>query len=727
MFKAFRSPVRLALWLAAPSYGYHASTNTAGRPQHNRKTEEGPGRHAASRRLGSNDEGPRRDQVRPEEPRLHTRPAPARSGGPAEVLIRVRYADLNPVDLHKLRARPDGTPAPPHRSPLVVGFGGSGTVVAAGEDGEDGRDASAAAAAAKARDLVGKDVCFLADPGRDGSYAEYVVCDARLVCAVPPGVDMARAACVPVAGCTAFECLDKVGLPVGRGGSAGVEEGKRKRLLIVGGSGGVGSWTTQLARATYGGSIEIICTVGSPESAEWCTRMGADRTVPHDGIDERLDAGPGGSVDAVICLSEPTRRLFDSLAGVLRPFGRICLVVAGDAIRSLDLSFVFFKSGTVSTETVFSSIRCGYHLDQAGEMATILEAMSAGSVRAPLSDDWSEDVSGWEEANGEGGLIDKLDGGHTRGKYTVLFEAFSLWPPDPRPRLRFLALALEVHRNRLHQSPHKAGQAVRGHEHRRRAHTAARTGASEAGRGGDGRRRPPRKRRRKDRPPGPPRAPSGRPPSSPPRRRREARNPAGSPRAAGDEFDGLLDDDVASESDALLVLQSYTSPPSGSCGLCPILRPGAVGAGSTVECVPFLTRRVLLRLLTAGPSPSAAGAEAQVREMMRDGRAVGMQLLGTADGGDGNDPDDVAVIEAGAYLHAAGGALADRTAGRGGRGATSPGNGAAVEWIGEVLIPALRGRPYLPSDELEGLDACRVEELLEAGLLTPRPADIGGG
>ena len=147
--------------------------------------------------------------------------------------------------------------------------------------------------------------------------------------------------------------------------------------------------------------------------------MGADRTVPHDEIDVRLDAGPGGSVDAVICLSEPTQRLFNSLAEVLRPFGRICLVVAGDAIRSLDLSFVFFKSGTVSTETVFSSIRFGYHLDQAGEMATILEAMSDGRVRAPLSDEWSEDVSCWEKANGEGGLIDKLSEGHTRGKYVM--------------------------------------------------------------------------------------------------------------------------------------------------------------------------------------------------------------------------------------------------------------------------------------------------------------------
>lgn len=347
------------------------------------------------------------------------RPVP---GGATEVLIRVNYADLNPVDLQKLRMKSAGTPTPPHRTPLVVGFGGSGTVVAAGDDA-DGQGATTAAveAAAKAKDLVGKDVCFLADPGRDGSHAEYVVVDARLVAPVPPGVAMASAACVPVAGCTAYECLDKVGLPVGRGSARAGDSvcGTKKRLLIVGGSGGVGSWTTQLARKAYGESLEIICTVGSPESAEWCSRMGADRTVPHDEIDKRLDAGPKGSVDAIVCLAEPTQRLFNSLAEVIRPFGRICLVVAGDAIRELDLSFVFFKSGTVSTEAVFSSIRCGYHLDQAGEMATILEAIGDGSVRAPLSDDWSEDASCWEKANGEGGLIDKLGEGHTRGKHVM--------------------------------------------------------------------------------------------------------------------------------------------------------------------------------------------------------------------------------------------------------------------------------------------------------------------
>ncbi|EJK59755.1 hypothetical protein THAOC_19985 [Thalassiosira oceanica] len=237
---------------------------------------------------------------------------------------------------------------------------------------------------------------------------------------------------------------------------------------------------------------------------------------------------------------------------------------------------------------------------------------------------------------------------------TVLFEAFSLWPPDPRPRLRFLALALEVHINRLHQSPHKAGQAVRGHEHRRRAHTAARTGAPEAGRGGDCRRRPPRKRRRKDRPPGPPPGAVGAPAilsATPPARggtksRGEPEEPT-----AGDEFDDVLDDDLASESDALLVLRSYTSGPSGIVRPLPILRAGAEGAGSSVEC---------------------------------EGAQVRMLLLVTAGGGNGNDPDNVTVVEAGSYLHAAGVALAHSSAGRESHGATS--RGTAGRSSGSVRV-----------------------------------------
>ena len=47
-----------------------------------------------------------------------------------------------------------------------------------------------------------------------------------------------------------------------------------------------------------------------------------------------------------------------------------------------------------------------------------------------------------------------------------------------------------------------------------------------------------------------------------------------------------------------------------------------------VKCILFLSRQEPLRLLCSGPS-------LQVRHTLRNGRAVGMQLLGTAVGGCG--------------------------------------------------------------------------------------------
>ena len=83
--------------------------------------------------------------------------------------------------------------------------------------------------------------------------------------------------------------------------------------------------------------------------------------------------------------------------------------------------FTAYTFGCESANEIFHLSSVGTeHLDQVGEMATILEAMSDGRVRAPLSGKWSEDVSCWEKANGEGGLIDKLGEGHTiRGKYVM--------------------------------------------------------------------------------------------------------------------------------------------------------------------------------------------------------------------------------------------------------------------------------------------------------------------
>lgn len=287
------------------------------------------------------------------------------------------------------------------------------------------------------RALLHERVVFIADPATDGSYAQYILCDRRLVAKIPdidddnsvesndddtalPACSSYEGASIPIAGCTALESLEKVGLRITSYIPAimgTTRAGEGKRLLIVGGSGGVGSWITQLARSNYP-KLSIVCTVGSEESAVWCKKMGCSGTIGHDEI-ETLGGGPKGSCDYIICLTEPTTKLFASIAEVLRPYGKICLVVAGEGIKKLDMSFIFFKCGTVSTETVFSSIRDGYHLDQAGEMAKILKLMKQGRVTAPMSEDWDDAKSDWNQCNEEGGYIDLVGSGHTRGKFVM--------------------------------------------------------------------------------------------------------------------------------------------------------------------------------------------------------------------------------------------------------------------------------------------------------------------
>ena len=338
-------------------------------------------------------------------------PTPA----PTEMLIQVAYSDVNPVDGHKLTAKPEGTPTPNGR--LIVGYGGSGFVQAMG-DSVPAESFS-----------IGDKVVLLCDSSKDGSYATHVCVDYRLVTIVPSAspLDMAELACLPVAGNTAYEALEKVGLSlkddITSPSSINDKKGEGKTLLIVGGSGGVGSWATLLARAVYP-QLEIIITSSTPTNTDtknWCIeRLGASRVIGHNQIDQALPAGRNGIVDHILCLTEPTSSIARALAEVLAPFGQICLVVAGKGIQSLDLGFIFFKSGSVHTETVFSSCRAGFRLDQAAQMARILQLQ----LSPPLQPDW-ETIPGtrdWKDALKSGGILERATSGHNHGKLVMRIQ-----------------------------------------------------------------------------------------------------------------------------------------------------------------------------------------------------------------------------------------------------------------------------------------------------------------
>jgi NADPH:quinone reductase len=306
-----------------------------------------------------------------------------------DLLIEIAYADMNPVDLQKLQGN-KGPGHPVANGAFIPGFGGSGIVMDTGR--------------LVPLEWKGQRVCFLGDPSRQGSYATHILVDHRCVTVLPSGVSLRDAASIPVAGLTALESLRKVGLTLNRGDTT------KQTLLTVGGAGGVGSWTIALARA-YHPALKIIATASTKEQQDWCLSLGADEVLRHDEIETQLPGGGAGSVDAIICLAEPTPHLFGACAQVIRPYGSICLVVAGKSIQSLDMSFCFFKCATVTTETVFSSIRTKFqHIVPAEELRVVLDLLAEGKLKAPLSPDLiSGDVQeAFKEALSETGVLQAL-------------------------------------------------------------------------------------------------------------------------------------------------------------------------------------------------------------------------------------------------------------------------------------------------------------------------------
>ena len=348
--------------------------------------------------------------------------------GANDVLIEVKFTDVNPVDLQKLRGREAMVGCPVQNPPHVPGYGGSGVVVKVGSEITNCSNNNNNNNSNGIRVKEGQPVCFLADPTRLGSYGTHVVVDANCVAKIPPasGDDnvslslLRDCACIPVAGLTAYESLAKCGLVGGTRETKSSDSNQSsngdggtnisRRLLVVGASGGVGSWTMALARALNPG-LEIVATASTPAQQEWCLSLGADTAMKHDEILSRLGGGREGSVDAVVCLTEPTQELFGTLSEVIKPYGIICLVVAGTSIASLNLGFCFFKCADVKTQTVFSSIRSGYRkIVPAEELALIIDLLASGRLKAPLSPDLENGKTSesFRNALDENGVLNSL-------------------------------------------------------------------------------------------------------------------------------------------------------------------------------------------------------------------------------------------------------------------------------------------------------------------------------
>jgi NADPH:quinone reductase-like Zn-dependent oxidoreductase len=195
-----------------------------------------------------------------------------------QLLVRVRATSINPAEWYRAHG------------PLMVRV--------LGRDGlRAPRTTRLGSDLAGVVEAIGRDVKEFA-PGDEvfgtglGAWAEYAVAREPRLVRKPANVSWEEAAAVPIAATTALQALRDHGK---------VEAGQK--VLINGSSGGVGTYTVQLAK-WFGADVTAVCRT---EKVEQARELGADRVVDYTQEDfTRLDTRFDLMLD--IAGSQPFRR-----------------------------------------------------------------------------------------------------------------------------------------------------------------------------------------------------------------------------------------------------------------------------------------------------------------------------------------------------------------------------------------------------------------------------------
>ena len=282
--------------------------------------------------------------------------------GENEVLVRVHAASVDRGTWHVMAGLPYpirlagfGLRRPKHRNP---GRSLAGTIEAIGAD----------ATGFKPGDAV-FGIC-------DGSFAEYARVRTDKLASRPANLSFDQAAAVPISGLTALQAVRDHGR---------VQAGQK--VLIVGASGGVGSFAVQIAKA-FGAEVTGVCSAAKVDAVR---AIGADHVVDYT-IDDFAD----GTHRYDVILDIGGNRRLSHLRRALTPRGRL-VIVGGETdgrwlggadrqIRALVLSpFVGQKLGTFVASENADDLIVLRELIEAGKLAPAIDrTYPLGEVAAAI-------------------------------------------------------------------------------------------------------------------------------------------------------------------------------------------------------------------------------------------------------------------------------------------------------------------------------------------------------
>ncbi|WP_328303494.1 NADP-dependent oxidoreductase [Streptomyces sp. NBC_00435] len=209
--------------------------------------------------------------------------------GPGEVLVRVRYASVNPVDWKIMAGGLDGLMDVVY--PVVPGWDVAGTVEYVGIDTPEFTAGDEVVAYAR-KDYV-----------HGGTFAEFVTVPVRALAPKPASLSWEQAAGLPLAGLTAYQLLTRL------------ETGKEDTVLVHGAAGGVGSLGVQIARAL---GARVIGTA-SARNHDRLRELGCEPVEYGDGLAGRVrDLAP----DGVTVVADFVGGVLDTTLEVLAEGGR---------------------------------------------------------------------------------------------------------------------------------------------------------------------------------------------------------------------------------------------------------------------------------------------------------------------------------------------------------------------------------------------------------------------
>lgn len=275
--------------------------------------------------------------------------------GSSEVLVKIAASSVNTVDT-MIRAMGKDLPLSPE-APALLGMDFAGTIEEVG-DGVTGFS-------------VGDEVygCAGGLAALPGTLTEYISADSRLIAHKAKNLSMREAAALPLVAITAYEGLERAGVKAGQ------------KVLVHGGSGGVGHIALQLAKNL---GAEVFSTGGGDKQTQLIEKLGATPiNYKKEQVEDYVQKYTNGAGFDVV---------YDSVGGenLINSFNAAALnghVVTTVSLLEIDLTLAHFKG--LSLHVVFMLIPMLHNYkreDHQRILTAVTQIAEAGNLTAVVDE-----------------------------------------------------------------------------------------------------------------------------------------------------------------------------------------------------------------------------------------------------------------------------------------------------------------------------------------------------